>query len=157
MQRPQSKAAGSDHSVHVVLTSRFANIEIAERAMLDLCTEAGIAGDDCYWMVTALREAVANAILHGNRRDPRRDVRIDLAVRDDIVTITVEDEGAGFSPDGQPDPTDPELLLRPSGRGIFYMRKFMDAVNFRRVPGGGTVVEMTRRVDPETRSRRNEK
>ncbi len=141
---------------HLVLSSSFANIEIAERALVDLCGQAGFSGDDCYWLVTALREAMANAIRHGNRQDPERSVLVDYRIHDDEVTIRVEDEGDGFDLEAIPDPTDPDYLLRPSGRGIFYMRQFMTRVEFSRSPGGGTVVEMTRRLEPETRSSENE-
>jgi serine/threonine-protein kinase RsbW len=148
----------ADHPLHahLVLSSSFANIEIAERALVDLCGQAGFSGDDCYWLVTALREAMANAIRHGNRQDPERSVLVDLRIHDDEVTIRVEDEGEGFDLEAIPDPTDPDYLLRPSGRGIFYMRQFMTSVEFSRSPGGGTVVEMTRRLEPETRSSTNE-
>ena len=61
-----------DLSAHLVLSSRFENIEVAERALLDLCAQAGCLGDDEYWLVTALREALANAIRHGNQQDPAR-------------------------------------------------------------------------------------
>ncbi len=137
---------------HLVLSSRFENIEIAERALVDLCDFAGFSGDDSYWLVTALREAAANAIRHGNRQDPDRSVVIDYRIQDLEVTIRVEDEGEGFDLDSVPDPTDPGYLLRPSGRGIFYMRQFMSRVEFSRAPAGGTVVEMARRLEPEIRS-----
>lgn len=141
---------------HLVLSSRFENIEIAERALVDLCEDAGFSGDDSYWLVTALREATANAIRHGNKQDTGRTVTIDFRVGVGEVQIRVEDEGEGFDLDSVPDPTDPSYLLRPSGRGIFYMRQFMTRVEFSRAPGGGTVVEMTRRLEPETRSSDNE-
>ena len=138
---------------HLVLTSRFENIEVAERTLADLCDRSGCDGDERYWLVTALREAVANAIRHGNRQDPSRSVWVDFTVDDHcVVTIRVEDEGEGFDPATVPDPTDPANLLRPCGRGIFYMRQFMNRVEFSRVPGGGTAVEMVRRLQPETRS-----
>jgi len=147
-----------NHSLHahLALSSSFANIEIAERALVDLCGQTGFSGDDCYWIVTALREAMANAIRHGNQQDPERSVLVDLRIHGDEVTIRVEDEGQGFDLAAIPDPTDPDYLLRPSGRGIFYMRQFMTDVEFSRSPGGGTVVEMTRRLEPETRSSTNE-
>jgi serine/threonine-protein kinase RsbW len=142
---------------HLVLSSRFENIEIAERALVDLCDHAGFSGDDSYWLVTALREATANAIRHGNRQDPERSVMIDFQIHNSEVRIRVEDEGEGFDLESVPDPTDPGYLLRPSGRGIFYMRQFMSIVEFSRTPGGGTVVEMARRLEPETRSSTDEK
>ena len=129
---------------NLVLASRFENIEVAERALLDLCRRAGLGGDDDYWLVTALREALANAVRHGNKQNPDRHVRVAYVVENSTVTITIEDEGAGFDPQDIPDPTDPENLLRPNGRGIFYMRQFMNHVEFSSSPGGGTAVRMVR-------------
>lgn len=142
---------------HLVLSSRYENIEIAERALVDLCDLAGFSGDESYWLVTALREAAANAIRHGNQQDPHRSVVISYRIENREITIRVEDEGDGFDLTSVPDPTDPGYLLRPSGRGIFYMRQFMTRVEFSRAPGGGTLVEMARRLEPETRSSGNEK
>lgn len=128
----------------LVLASRFENIEVAERALVDLCHRAGCAEDEEYWLVTALREAVANAVRHGNRQEPSRLVRIAYTIANSTVTIRVEDEGDGFDPADIPDPTDPENLLRPSGRGIFYMRQFMNRVDFDSTANGGTAVVMVR-------------
>jgi serine/threonine-protein kinase RsbW len=131
---------------HLILSSRFENIEVAERALLDLCAQAGCGGDDEYWLVTALREAIANAIRHGNRQDPARKVQVDLAIGNGTVTMRVEDEGSGFDLGAVPDPTSPENLLRPSGRGIFYIRQFMSRVDFSRAPRGGTSLTMVRQL-----------
>ena len=128
----------------LALASRFENIEVAERSLLDLCRRAGWPQDEDYWLVTALREAVANAVRHGNKQDPARLVRLEYTVRNSTVTIRVEDEGEGFDPGEVPDPTDPANLLRPSGRGIFYMRQFMNRVEFRPTAHGGTAVVMER-------------
>ncbi|MCG6948185.1 MAG: ATP-binding protein [Acidobacteria bacterium] len=136
-----------DHQVleaSLILASRFENIEVAERALVDLCQRAGCANDEEYWLVTALREAVANAVRHGNDQDPNRVVRVAYSINNSTVTIRVEDEGEGFNPEEIPDPTDPENLLRPSGRGIFYMRQFMNRVEFSTTPAGGTAVVMVK-------------
>jgi serine/threonine-protein kinase RsbW len=131
---------------NLVLASRFENIEVAERALVDLCHRAGCAEDEEYWLVTALREAVANAVRHGNQQDPGRVVKIAYEIVNSTVTIRVEDEGEGFDPEDIPDPTDPENLLRPSGRGIFYMRQFMNRVDFDPTPAGGTAVVMVKEL-----------
>jgi|SRR5215813_11283126 len=93
----------------------------------------------------ALREAVVNAIVHGNQEDPTK--RVYVACRctaDGEVSITVEDEGNGFRSGAVPDPTLPENQLRPNGRGIFLIRRLMDEVHFER---GGSVVHMRKRAD----------
>ena len=128
----------------LALASRFENIEIAARTLAELCRQAGHDGDADYWLATALREAVANAVRHGNQNDPTREVRVDYEIVDSVVTIRVEDDGDGFDPSDIPDPTDPANLLRPSGRGIFYMRQFMNHVEFGRSSSGGTAVVMVR-------------
>jgi serine/threonine-protein kinase RsbW len=137
--------------VHLVLASRFENIEVAERAFRDLCSEAGCDGDELYWVATALREALANAVRHGNRLEPERKVHLEYSVDGCEVLIRVEDEGDGFDVSSIPDPTSPENLLRPSGRGIFYMQQFMTRVEFGRSPGGGTSVLMVKKLQPMTK------
>lgn len=129
---------------NLILASRFENIEVAEHTLLDLCRRAGCADEVEYPLVTALREAIANAVRHGNRQDPARLVRLEYRVHDGSITIRVEDEGEGFDPSAVPDPTAEANLLRPSGRGIFYMRRFMRRVEFGRTAGGGTSVVMER-------------
>jgi len=143
----------SELRADLVLGSRFENIEVAERALMNLCHRAGCAEDEEYWLVTALREAVANAVRHGNQQDPHRVVRIAYTISNSTVTIRVEDEGDGFDPAEIPDPTDPKNLLRPSGRGIFYMRQFMSSVEFGSTPEGGTAVVMVKELGPNDHDR----
>lgn len=131
----------------LVMASRFENIEVAERTLLDLCRRAGCKADEEYWLLTALREALANAVRHGNRQNPDQVVRVFFMIENSTATIRVEDEGDGFDPADVPDPTTPENLLRPSGRGIFYMRQFMNRVEFGPTPTGGTAVVMARDLD----------
>jgi serine/threonine-protein kinase RsbW len=137
---------------YLILASRFENIEVAERALLDLVAEGSGSSDDEYWLVTALREALANAIRHGNRQDPALMVRVGFRLAEQTLSIRIEDQGVGFDPADVPDPTDPANLLRPSGRGIFYMRQFMDQVDFETTPAGGTAVTMVRRLQQIARS-----
>jgi serine/threonine-protein kinase RsbW len=131
----------------LVIASRFENIEVAERTLLDLCRRAGCKADEEYWLLTSLREALANAVRHGNRQNPDQDVRVFFTIENSTATIRVEDEGDGFNPADVPDPTTPENLLRPCGRGIFYMRQFMNRVEFSPGPTGGTAVVMVRDLD----------
>jgi serine/threonine-protein kinase RsbW len=96
---------------------------------------------------TALREAVTNAVVHGNGEDPRKRVYVDCRCRmDGEVSVTVRDEGQGFDTAAVPDPTASANRLLPHGRGIYLMQSLMDEVSFEE---GGTVVHM--RKEPNAR------
>jgi serine/threonine-protein kinase RsbW len=93
----------------------------------------------------ALREALTNAIVHGNLENPHK--RVYVACRctsSGEVSITVQDEGQGFESGTVPDPTAPENRLRSSGRGIYLMKTLMDDVLFEQ---GGTVVHMRKKFN----------
>lgn len=94
-----------------------------------------------YRLLVACTEAVNNAIIHGNKNDPRRKVTIRCIATNKSVTIRVKDEGAGFNSHNLPDPRDEKNLMKESGRGVFLMRSLMDKVIFRRLKQG-SVVEM---------------
>lgn len=92
---------------------------------------------------TALREALANAILHGNQEHPHKRVYVTCRCSTDgEVSITVQDEGQGFDTGTLPDPTAPENRARPSGRGVYLMKTLMDEVRFEE---GGAVVSMRKK------------
>lgn len=121
------------------LLSLYENIELVERVLNEMCHSEQVAEETCYWVGMAVREALANAIKHGNKLNP--DKRVFVEVRLDpqqVLEVVIEDEGDGFNPEAVADPTDPSNLLRSSGRGVFYMRQFMDEVHFSPAEQGGT-------------------
>jgi serine/threonine-protein kinase RsbW len=75
-------------------------------------------------------EAVANAVLYGNESDPAKIVRVEVSLDPSRVVLRVRDEGRGFDPASVPDPTLPENLERPGGRGLFLIRHLMDEVEY---------------------------
>jgi serine/threonine-protein kinase RsbW len=77
-----------------------------------------------------LAEALANAMLYGNARDPSKRVKVEVAFQDSAITARITDEGTGFDPLSVPDPTCPANLPKANGRGIFLMRKLLDEVHF---------------------------
>jgi serine/threonine-protein kinase RsbW len=79
----------------------------------------------------ALSEGLANAIVHGNKLDPNKNVTISVNLFDDRLVISIKDEGNGFNPDEVPDPTRPENILRDSGRGIHIMKSFINNVSYK--------------------------
>lgn len=104
-------------------------------------------GDDVVSAIDlAVRESVANAVKHGNKFDETKQVEVTFAKTEDGLQITVRDFGAGFAIDEIPDPTNPENLLKANGRGILFMRSFMDKVEWSSAAGGGLMVTMLKRI-----------
>jgi len=106
----------------------------------------GFDGDTAHWIGMSVRESVTNAIQHGNKLDPGKKVHIAFEIAPEQLEVSVQDEGVGFRVEDLPDPLDPANLLKPSGRGIFYIRSFMDDVEFRTLSHGGMEVRMVKRV-----------
>ena len=77
-----------------------------------------------------LTEALANAMLYGNGDDPSKRVRLQVTMMEGRVQAKVKDQGSGFDPTSVPDPTKPENLTKPCGRGLFLMRELLDEVSF---------------------------
>ncbi|MBA3601622.1 MAG: ATP-binding protein [Acidobacteria bacterium] len=103
-------------------------------------------GDDVKSAVDmAVREAVANAVKHGNKLDETKQVEITFENRNEGFEITVRDFGVGFAVEEVPDPTNPENLLKASGRGVLFMRSFMDKVEWSNHKEGGMMVEMLKK------------
>ncbi len=96
----------------------------------------------------AVRESVTNAIIHGNREDSKRSVSIEFAPTPRggprRLVITVCDEGHGFDPEEVADPLAPENILKPSGRGLLFMRAFTDDLSVTRRSAGGTEVRFVK-------------
>ena len=92
----------------------------------------------------ALREALGNAVLHGNEYDKNKRVNLTLEHKGQELIVTITDEGPGFVPEEVPDPLAPENLLKGSGRGIFLMRAFMDEVRFRKMNPGTEIILIKR-------------
>jgi serine/threonine-protein kinase RsbW len=111
---------------------------------------AGLDEDAIHWIGVAVRESVINAIKHGNREDSRKLVTVEFAMAPvgdpRELVVRVVDEGEGFDPGVLADPLAPENILKSSGRGIFFMRSFMDDVSLRRMEEGGMEVRMVKKL-----------
>ena len=95
----------------------------------------------------SLTEALSNAMLYGNGKDPRKRVRVELIVGENEIKARITDEGPGFDPEDVPDPTTPDNLEKSGGRGLFLMRELMDEVHFNE---RGNQVTLVLKLDPET-------
>ncbi len=127
------------------LPSRIDTIATVAAAVAEFVGRSGVSDDAAFGIDMAVREAVTNAVIHGNRQHEDKTVDITLKSLPDAVEISVHDQGPGFNPEAVPDPTAQENILKASGRGIFFMRSFMDEVDWLIRPGGGTTVRMLKR------------
>jgi serine/threonine-protein kinase RsbW len=133
------------------IESRIENIDMVQFLGEKLGQFFGLGDDDCSRVGTALREALNNAVAHGNGMDPRKKVRVAFQVRGQELRITVKDEGPGFASDKIPDPRDPKNLLKTSGRGIFSITKLMDGVDLSHTSSKGGEIRMYKQLPPARR------
>lgn len=107
------------------------NIHLAEKLIDDVVAEYGVKEDYYGELLIAMTEAVNNAIVHGNKLDPAKQVTLTFDIIEDrLMRFMIEDEGPGFDYDHLPDPTAPENIEKPHGRGVFLMRKLADQCEF---------------------------
>jgi serine/threonine-protein kinase RsbW len=132
-------------TVRLDIASRFDLLDVLQTVLGQLSEIVGFDDDATHYMSVAVRESVVNAIRHGNRLDESKRVTMHFVVHPRALEVRVTDEGAGFDPDSIPDPLSDENLLKTGGRGIFFMRQFMDEVSYSFPPKGGTVVTMIKR------------
>ena len=132
-------------TTELTLPSRIESVEEAAVAMAGILNRAGVNEEVTFGVDMAFREAVTNAVLHGNEQDEAKFVRVTVKSSPGWLEISVHDEGAGFNPAEVPNPTETENILKSSGRGIFFMRNFMDDVDWIVRPEGGTTVRMHRK------------
>lgn len=149
-EESEAAAGGSQvRTVRLRIDSRREFLDSVHLLSEQLIDEVGFPADDSYWMVTAVREAVTNAVIHGNKERPGTGVEVAYELFDDAIRITVRDEGDGFDPDSLPDPVSKEHLLDASGRGVFLMNQLMDEVEYSFPERGGTTLSMFKRLRRE--------
>ncbi|MFZ1517323.1 MAG: ATP-binding protein [Ignavibacteriaceae bacterium] len=112
------------------------NLITVEEFVNYFSVELGLEQEKINGLLLAVTEATTNAIIHGNKNNKLKMVRISVFVDRSVVTIKIKDEGKGFDPSIVPDPTDPENLLKDSGRGLYLMRVYMDGLSYNQTPEG---------------------
>ena len=127
------------------LPSRIESVDEAASYAQNFVKECGFGDDFISAVDLAVRESVANAVKHGNKFDADKQVELTIECSTEKLEVVVRDFGNGFTPEEIPDPTNPENLLKASGRGILFMRSFMDEVEWFGHPDGGMIVRMTKR------------
>lgn len=136
--------------VRLQIPSLFEMVDLVQILSDRMGSMAGFDDDAVHWIGVAVRESVINAIKHGNKEDAAKPVTIDFGFtpieRPTELVVCVTDRGEGFEPDDVADPLAPENILKSSGRGIFFMRNFMDEVRLQRVAEGGMQVRMVKKL-----------
>jgi serine/threonine-protein kinase RsbW len=117
--------------VSYTLDSTLESVDSAEQTASRIAAESGFDEDVVMQISMAVREAAVNAVLHGNAYDPEKKVKLDFERTGNDLVITIRDQGKGMDLSKIPNPLAPENLLKTSGRGLFLMRSFMDAVEIR--------------------------
>ena len=139
-----------DNSRHVpetverFLDSTLDSVDNAEELAVGAAQRAGFDDDDLMKIGMAVRESMVNAVVHGNRYNANKKVRLSVAKNPERFTVRIADEGEGFEFEHLPDPLAPENIMRTSGRGIFLIRSFMDEFRIRRLDPGGTEVTLVK-------------
>ncbi|MEO9482874.1 MAG: ATP-binding protein [Ekhidna sp.] len=127
-------------NIQIQIPSLPENIRIVE-SFIDNAKDQYKLNDDIYGnIMIAVTESVNNAIVHGNQSNSTKNVHLQLALEKSLIKFTVEDEGAGFDYTNLDDPTLPENLSKPGGRGIFLMKNLCDEVSFKK---DGRVAELS--------------
>ena len=142
------KLAGtaSHKELEISFGSDIRFLDLVQDISLSMTRMAGFDDEASHWICLSVRESVTNAIYHGNRLDESKRVGVRFRIDRHQLLITVSDQGNGFDQTSLPDPRDAGNLLKPSGRGVFYVHTFMDDVTYRSLPRGGFEVRMEKRL-----------
>ncbi len=130
--------------VNQSLDSTLESVDSAEDLAVDMARSAGFGEDDLVKIGMAVRESMVNAVVHGNRYNSNKKVRLSVATGGERLTVRIADEGEGFEFERLPDPLSPENIMRTSGRGIFLIRSFVDEFQIRRLEPAGTEVTLVK-------------
>lgn len=115
------------------------NIYIVENLIDEICETLNVNEEYYGNILISLTEAVNNAMVHGNKLDSQKKVLVTVKTDETSIHFTISDEGPGFDYDNLPDPTAPENIEKPNGRGVFLMKNLADGCNFEE---NGRIVEL---------------
>jgi serine/threonine-protein kinase RsbW len=129
------------------LPSRLEAVAEGANTVAEFLNRAGVSEEAAFGIDMAVREGIANAVIHGNKLDESKIVRITIIRSADSLEVIVRDQGSGFDAENVSDPTAEGNIMRTSGRGIFFMRNFMDEVTWSPLPDGGTALRMIKKLE----------
>ena len=133
-------------TVRLDIASRIEMLDMVQAVLTHLCGVLSFNEEAVHYMSVAIRESVVNAMKHGNKLDETKRVIVEFVMHSGALEVRVQDQGKGFDPNAVPDPVAEENLLKAYGRGIFFMKSFMDEVQYSFPEQGGTRVTMLKKV-----------
>ena len=142
--------------IRLKLESNLDAVEATELIVRQVARERQIPADEIEQLGMAIRECMANAISHGNGYSREKSVYFTIASEPSRLSVRILDEGQGFDPNEVPDPLAEGNLLRTSGRGLLFMRSFVDEISIGRAAGGGTEVVMVKKLPDSSREKEEE-
>ena len=150
--RPRGDHTGVGDTIKLKLWSRIGYVDLVHEMTEDLARRARFPRPAALDMALAVREAFINAVRHGNGMDVGKKVEVEFQTNASRFRVRVRDQGPGFDWDRITDPRQEDNISRPSGRGIFFMKHFVDRVAFQHRPGKGTEVLLEKQLEPAAKS-----
>jgi serine/threonine-protein kinase RsbW len=143
-----AKRTGAEYEVDIIINSNYKFIDIGHDVVKYVCSLIGFDEDTTHWIILAVREGISNAIKHGNKQDENKKVNIRLVYENKELHVSIEDQGEGFNPESVDNPLLPDNLLKSTGRGIFYIKNFMDEVKYE-FRDGKTILKMKKALQQQ--------
>jgi len=140
--------SSANDTIELALGSDLEHVPLVQLAVEGITALMGFDQETSFRIRLSVCESVINAIKHGNRYNPAKKVTVRFQLEKEQLVVSICDEGDGFSPDQILDPSVPENLDRPNGRGILLKKSFMDEVHFTRRAEGGMMVRLVKRLVP---------
>ena len=133
------------------LESSLESVDHSEERVVALAKEVGFEEEEAYRLGYAVREALVNAVVHGNRYSANKDVHFRVSRVEHGLEVLIEDQGTGFAEEAQTDPRALENLMNQSGRGLTLIRAFTDELSVEVDKVSGTRVILRKFLPPEVR------
>jgi serine/threonine-protein kinase RsbW len=129
----------------LILSSDLGNIEKVEKFSQKICRKMGFSSEQTDNMAIALTELAVNAMVHGNKEDPKKKITFHAIFGENTLQVSIKDEGDGFNPAKLADPTNSNNILKEHGRGIFLVQNLIDEVRFD-ASESGMIIILTEKV-----------
>jgi len=129
-----------NEEMRLTIPSRLEVLSQVDKFASDIANKLNLTDDQKDNLAIAVTEAVGNAIVHGNKKNPEKTVSICFQIKKDSIRVSITDQGSGFQPAELANPLDPQNVMKESGRGIFILKSIMENVRFSFSPKGTTVV-----------------